>query len=148
MEDMEAAERDCVTNPMSRQLMSWPSWDPNLPLQSQGLCCCALIARSHIAECSMTQILKSAFLQTLASSLLPTLPDFGNVTLNFHLLFYKREIVSPTSQSCQQDSGRQKCWHNLTPCKREMNDGLKKKTTQHPMVHGRAGAHPGAAPNP
>lgn len=94
----------------------------------------------------MTQILKSAFLQTLASSLLPTLPDFGNVALNFHLLFREREMVSPISQSCQQDSERQNCWHNLAPCKGEMNDGLKKP--QGPMVHGRAGAHPGAAPSP
>lgn len=42
----------------------------------------------------------------LASSLLPTLPNFGEVTLNFCILFCKRKEVGPTSQSCQQDSER------------------------------------------
>lgn len=54
----------------------------------------------------MMQILQSALLQTLASSLLPTLPDFGKVTLNFCVLFWKREEASATSQSCQRVSGR------------------------------------------
>lgn len=82
------------------------------------------------------------------SSFLLSLLDFGKVTVNF-CLFCKREEVSPTSQSCQQDleghNACQSCGHSLAPCEREMNGALKNHTIQRSTagLEATKGQHPG-----
>lgn len=90
-EEKEAAQRNCVIEVQCQnsEVVTKLGLKPSTP--DQGLHRCALLGRSRVAECSWVQTVESALFQSLASSLLPALSDFGKVTLNFCLFFYKRE---------------------------------------------------------
>lgn len=106
------------------------------------------MARSPTSEGLRIRTLELAWPQSLASSLPPALSDSGRATLNFCLVFCKREVNLPhrAAGKPQRDGTHWHSWHGPAPLKREMNGGFKNPHC--PEVPGRAVGHFGAALGP